>query len=78
MVIWKEGRRPEPFALIHPRSSVVAHRYPLMVQDQTPGSKDESAVPEAQRLGSELEVSERVKALISVLSLQLFNFVAQV
>lgn len=49
-----------------------------MVQDQTPGSKDESAVPEAHRLGSELEVSERVKALISVLSLQLFNFVAQV
>jgi len=35
-------------------------------------------VPEDKRLGTELEIPERVKLLISNVSLQLFNYVAQV
>jgi hypothetical protein len=49
-----------------------------LLQDQTPGGKDESAVPEERRLRAELEVPDRVKLLISVLSHQVFTYVAQV
>lgn len=48
------------------------------MQDQTPGGRDESMVPEDKRLGTEVDVQERVKLLISNISLQLFNYVAQV
>lgn len=45
--------------------------------DQTPGGRDESAVPEDKRLGLELEVLERVQLLIFNTTQQLFNYVAQ-
>lgn len=49
----------------------------LLLQDQTPGGRDEAAVPEGQRLGGELEVGERVKALIACISQTLFGYVSQ-
>ena len=46
--------------------------------DVTPGGRDESAVPAAQRLGAEVEVAERVQLLIATLTLVVYNYVAQV
>lgn len=46
--------------------------------DQTPGSKDESAVVEAQRLGEEVDVERRVQLLISFTTQVVFGYVAQV
>ena len=46
--------------------------------DQTPGSKDESAVVESQRLGEEVDVERRVLLLISFTTQAVFGYVAQV
>lgn len=46
--------------------------------DQTPGSKDESAVVESQRLDEEVDVERRVLLLISFTTQAVFSYVAQV
>eukprot|EP00891_Asterochloris_glomerata_P002883 jgi/Astpho2/2883/Aster-01037 len=45
--------------------------------DLTPGSKDESKVPEALRLNQEVEVEQRVQLLIGTTTLTVFNYIAQ-
>ncbi|CAD7696266.1 unnamed protein product [Ostreobium quekettii] len=45
--------------------------------DQTPGSKDESMVPEAKRLGEEVDITKRVELLIESTSYTVFAYVAQ-
>lgn len=44
----------------------------------TPGSKDESQVPEAHRLGREVETKERVELLINTTTFVVFSYIAQV
>lgn len=44
----------------------------------TPGGKDESAVPEAKRLGEEVEVSKRIELLIETTTFVVFSYIAQV
>ena len=46
--------------------------------DLTPGSKDESLVPEAKRLGEEVELEKRVELLIETTAYTVFSYVAQV
>lgn len=44
----------------------------------TPGAKDESHVPEEQRLGREVDTKERVELLINTTTFVVFSYVAQV
>jgi dynein heavy chain len=46
--------------------------------DMTPGGKDESAVPPAERLGQEVDLERRVELLVETTCYVLFNYVAQV
>ena len=47
------------------------------LQDQTPGGRDESRVQEDQRMGLELELTERIQLLIDTTTHQLFCYVSQ-
>ena len=44
--------------------------------DLTPGGKDESLVPEAERLGEEVPLEERVKLLTEHMSFVIFSYVS--
>jgi dynein heavy chain len=44
----------------------------------TPGGKDESAVPAAERLGEEVDLERRVELLVETTCYVMFNYVAQV
>jgi dynein heavy chain len=46
--------------------------------DMTPGGKDESAVPAAERLGEPVDLETRVQLLVDTTCLVMFNYVAQV
>lgn len=46
--------------------------------DMTPGGKRQEAVPEAERLGEEVDLERRVQLLVDTTCLVLFNYVAQV
>lgn len=46
--------------------------------DMTPGGKDESAVPVAERLEQEVDLEKRVELLVETTSYVMFNYVAQV
>jgi dynein heavy chain len=46
--------------------------------DMTPGGKDESAVPPAERLGEEVDLERRVELLVETTCYVMFNYVAQV
>ena len=45
--------------------------------DLTPGGKDESLVPEHERIGEEVSLEERVKLLTEFMSFVIFSYVAQ-
>lgn len=45
--------------------------------DQTPGGRDESAVPEAQKLGEEVDLEKRVELLIATTTITVFRYVSQ-
>ncbi|KAF6251999.1 flagellar outer dynein arm heavy chain beta [Scenedesmus sp. NREL 46B-D3] len=45
--------------------------------DMTPGGKDESAVPAADRLGEEVDLERRVELLVEATCYVMFNYVAQ-
>jgi dynein heavy chain len=45
--------------------------------DVCPGGKDESAVPEAERLGQEVELDKRVELLVESTCYTVFAYVAQ-
>jgi hypothetical protein len=44
----------------------------------TPGGRDESLVPEGQRLGREAEIEERIGLLVASTTFTIFSYVAQV
>lgn len=48
-----------------------------MVQDMTPGGRSEPAALDGPPAGNDSDVGERVRALIDMLSQQLYNYVAQ-
>lgn len=45
---------------------------------KTPGGRDESQVSEAERLGKEVDIKERVELLIDTTTFVVFSYVAQV
>ena len=45
---------------------------------ETPGGRDESKVPAANRMNAEVEVAERVQLLISTVTATLFGYISQV
>ena len=53
------------------------HKYVLAGMDMTPGSKDESMVPEALRLAEEVDVERRVQLLINHTTQVVFQYIAQ-